>query len=1248
MNSANGSKYSRKSVLSIVLVVCMLISNVFAATSVFGLAGAINLGDAIEYTVTGELVNNGTQLDVTITSNNDAYMLWASIFHLTYNSEALKPIESSFDIGDVWKYEDSVIDMSVITKHELHEWADNSVYLSFMSNSENGLCRSGVVAKLSFEIIDPYADFGMEYVLWGEKSDFYDGEEQNHLALDEETFDFICVPYEVIYDLPEIKIPEDTYPPVEPEETKPVEPEETTDLPEETEPEETTAKPEDTTVVPGTTIPETTAPEIIVPDNPDPVYYYLNGEVSEDGKRLDVTIDIENNVNGLWCAVFMLSYDTSVLAPIVDSFENGKVWSYRYATIEMSQIEEDHKCEWARNYIYLSFTGNDPGVNGTIADSGTVAKLSFDILAEGRDGLGMDLRLWSSSEEYKGEPTNHGYIDQNGEFKTIGFVDVNSIPSVNPPVETAPPETAVPETTKPVEPETTEPEETTAEPEDTQPEADSPVKYSVNGVLSEDGKTLDVVINVENNIKGLWCALFCLDYDETALKPIKDSFMNGDVWSYQYANIDISTVPADHANEWAQNTVYIGCTGNNTDVNGTVAESGTFVKLSFEVIGESDDLGIELKLWSTTPEYTEEATNHGYLDKDGSFVTIGYEVSYDLPEYVKPAETTAPEDTKEPEDTTAPEDTKEPEDTTAPEDTKEPEDTTAPEDTKEPEDTDPVIDPEKAVHYNIKSKLAEGGTRLDVTIEMDNNSGLWGAVMFLDYNEAALKPIEDALFDANGNVWSYGSATIDISLMTDHMNEWARNVVYLAFTGTSTDKNAATAKSGTVATISFEILDPTLEHGIEFKPWCTNSEYIFEEDSHIGFDENGDMVHKPFLVNYDIKLACDEHVEVVIPAVGVTCTSNGSTEGIKCEVCDKVLVAPKTILAVGHVEVIDAAKAPTCVETGLTEGSHCQTCGEVIVSQKTVDALGHDIINNDAKAPTCLEIGWAEYETCSRCDNTTYAELEALGHDITELDALGHTEVVLEAVAPTCTATGLTAGMMCSACGETLVAQEVVDELGHTEVVLEAIAPTCTETGLTAGVKCSVCDEVLEAQEEVEALGHTEGEWITEIEPTEETTGLKYVPCTVCGERLEEEIIPVIEVFFDLTVNGEVTKHKAGEVITITAKRMEYVTAELKAYVFDYWSAEGIELDNIYDLEITFVMPENDVEITAEKFVHGNVDRDKGNKVIALDILAFLKGIKSGKTDSAFDINLDGKVTSLDKLALYKVIKGVFDYSKYM
>ena len=87
---------------------------------------------------------------------------------------------------------------------------------------------------------------------------------------------------------------------------------------------------------------------------------------------------------------------------------------------------------------------------------------------------------------------------------------------------------------------------------------------------------------------------------------------------------------------------------------------------------------------------------------------------------------------------------------------------------------------------------------------------------------------------------------------------------------------------------------------------------------------------------------------------------------------------------------------------------------------------------------------------------------------------------------------------------------------------------------------------------------------------------------------------------------------------------------------------------NIYDLEITFVMPENDVEITAEKFVHGNVDRDKGNKVIALDILAFLKGIKSGKTDSAFDINLDGKVTSLDKLALYKVIKGVFDYSKYM
>ena len=74
-------------------------------------------------------------------------------------------------------------------------------------------------------------------------------------------------------------------------------------------------------------------------------------------------------------------------------------------------------------------------------------------------------------------------------------------------------------------------------------------------------------------------------------------------------------------------------------------------------------------------------------------------------------------------------------------------------------------------------------------------------------------------------------------------------------------------------------------------------------------------------------------------------------------------------------------------------------------------------------------------------------------------------------------------------------------------------------------------------------------------------------------------------------------------------------------------------------------MPENDVVITKNVIVHGDVNND--NKVTALDVLALLKALKAANTDVRNDVNLDGKVTALDKLALYKVIKGSFDYKAY-
>ena len=164
------------------------------------------------------------------------------------------------------------------------------------------------------------------------------------------------------------------------------------------------------------------------------------------------------------------------------------------------------------------------------------------------------------------------------------------------------------------------------------------------------------------------------------------------------------------------------------------------------------------------------------------------------------------------------------------------------------------------------------------------------------------------------------------------------------------------------------------------------------------------------------------HVKEVIPAVAPTCTEPGLTEGMRCSVCQDIIVAQEFIKPFGHTTVIDNGVAPTCTTTGFTDGEHCSVCGEILKKREIIPTL--------------------------------------------------HTIVIDAAIAPTCTETGLTEGKHCYICNETLVAQTVVDALGHTEVIDSSVSSTCTDTGLTEGKHCSVCNEVLIAQTIVGVLGH--------------------------------------------------------------------------------------------------------------------------------------------------------------------------------
>lgn len=151
----------------------------------------------------------------------------------------------------------------------------------------------------------------------------------------------------------------------------------------------------------------------------------------------------------------------------------------------------------------------------------------------------------------------------------------------------------------------------------------------------------------------------------------------------------------------------------------------------------------------------------------------------------------------------------------------------------------------------------------------------------------------------------------------------------------------------------------------------------------------------------------DDHESVVDPAIEPTCTEAGKTQGKHCGVCDKVLVAQKTVKALGHTSVVDHPVAPTCVDDGKTEGAHCSVCQQVLLAQETI------------KAP-------------------------------------GHTTVIDLPVPATCTANGKTEGSHCGVCQKVLVAQNPVTSFGHTydngSITKTA---TCTESG-TKKFTCTV------------------------------------------------------------------------------------------------------------------------------------------------------------------------------------------------
>ena len=97
------------------------------------------------------------------------------------------------------------------------------------------------------------------------------------------------------------------------------------------------------------------------------------------------------------------------------------------------------------------------------------------------------------------------------------------------------------------------------------------------------------------------------------------------------------------------------------------------------------------------------------------------------------------------------------------------------------------------------------------------------------------------------------------------------------------------------------------------------------------------------------------HTETTIPAKAATCLSTGLTEGKKCLVCDKILVAQTVTAIAAHTEETVLGTAPTCTASGLTDGKKCSVCSVTTVSQTTIPPTGHSF-----EGGTCKGCGIAE------------------------------------------------------------------------------------------------------------------------------------------------------------------------------------------------------------------------------------------------------------------------------------------------
>lgn len=125
------------------------------------------------------------------------------------------------------------------------------------------------------------------------------------------------------------------------------------------------------------------------------------------------------------------------------------------------------------------------------------------------------------------------------------------------------------------------------------------------------------------------------------------------------------------------------------------------------------------------------------------------------------------------------------------------------------------------------------------------------------------------------------------------------------------------------------------------------------------------------------------HSEVIDPEVPKTCTTDGKSAGVHCDVCGKIITPQVIYTAEGHKADENGfvtTKKATCTETGLRSAT-CGVCGQSFT--ETLPATGHSYVDSVVK-PTCTSAGYTLHK-CSVCGEETQTNISpATGHKMVE------------------------------------------------------------------------------------------------------------------------------------------------------------------------------------------------------------------------------------------------------------------------